>query len=127
MISPVLAKIYTTICQLNYYPLRFHSINQVVICKPSRPSYKEANTYRPIALIETIAKVQSIIVTEDLSYICEKHKLLPKNQFGGRPGTTTSEALYMLEQFTKNAWQKGNIVSALFLDIQAAFPNIQKV
>jgi len=71
--------------------------------------------------------VQSIIVTADLSYICEKHKLLPKNRFGGRPGTTTSEALHMLEQFTKNAWQKGNVVSALFLDIQAAFPNMQKV
>jgi hypothetical protein len=66
------------------------------------------------------------MVTKDLSYICEKHELLPKNQFGGRPGTTTSEALHMVEQFTKDAWRKGNVVSALFLDIQAAFLNMQK-
>ena len=66
------------------------------------------------------------MVTEDLSYICEKHELLPKNQFSGRPGTTTSEALHMVEQFTRNAWRKGNMVSTLFLDIQAAFPNMQK-
>jgi hypothetical protein len=44
-LSPILAKIYTAICQLNYHPLRFCSINQVVICKPGRPLYKEANAY----------------------------------------------------------------------------------
>ena len=126
-IAPVLARIYTAICKLSYYPTRFRCINQVVIRKPGRPSYEEANAYRPIALIETLAKVQSIMVTQDLSYICEKHELLPKNQFGGRPGMTTSEALHLVEQFTKNAWRKGEVVSALFLDIQAAFPNMQKV
>jgi len=126
MISLILATIYTSICRLNYYPHRFRCINQVVIRKPGRPSYEEANAYWPIALIETLAKVQSTMVTEDLSYICKKHELLPKNQFGGRPGMTTLEALHMVEQFTRNAWRKGNVVSALFLDIQAAFPNMQK-
>jgi hypothetical protein len=126
LILPVLARIYMAICQLNYYPLKFCSINQVIICKLGRPSYKEANAYRPIALIETIAKVQSILVMEDLSYICEKYELLPKNQFRGRPRMTTSEALHMVERFTKNTWRKGNVVLALFLDIQAAFPNMQR-
>ena len=83
MLSPFLAKIYTAICQLNYYPHKFRNINQIVIRKPGRPSYKEANAYCLIALIETIAKVQSAIITKDLSYICEKNGLLPKNQFGG--------------------------------------------
>jgi hypothetical protein len=31
-----------------------------------------------------------------------------------------------MEQFIKNAWQHGQAASALFLDIQAAFPNMQK-
>jgi len=118
--------IYNAICQLNYYPLRFHNINQVVIQKLGRPSYEEANAYRPIALIETLAKVQSTIITEDLTYICKKFNLLPANQFRGRPGRTTNEALHLTEQFIKNAWRKGDVVSALFLDIQAAFPNMQK-
>jgi len=68
----------------------------------------------------------STVVTQDLSYICKKYKLLPKNQFSGQPGTTTSEALHMVEQFMKNAWRKGDVVLALFLDIQAAFLNMQK-
>ena len=125
-LAPVLAKIYTAICELDYYPLKFRNINQVVIRKPGRPSYEEANAYRPIALIETLAKVQSTIITEDLTLICESHNLLPANQFGGRPGRTTNEALHLTEQFIKSAWRKGDVVSALFLDIQAAFPNMQK-
>jgi hypothetical protein len=31
-----------------------------------------------------------------------------------------------MEQFIKNTWQKGKAVSALFLNIQAAFPNMSK-
>src|SRR5258706_9376951 len=31
-----------------------------------------------------------------------------------------------MEQFTKNAWRRGQVVSALLLDIQAAFPNMRK-
>ena len=125
-LAPTLATIYTSICLLDYYPTKFRNINQVVIRKPGRPSYEEANAYRPIALIETLAKVQSTIVTEDLTFICEKYDLLPAGQFGGRPGRTTNEALHLVEQFIRNAWRKGDVVSALFLDIQAAFPNMQQ-
>ena len=34
---------------------------------------------------------------------------------------------YILEQYIKDAWRVGDVVSALFLDIQAAFPNMQKM
>jgi hypothetical protein len=65
------------------------------------------------------------MIMEDLSYICQKYDLLPKNQFRGRPGTTTSDALHLVEQFIKNAWRKG-VVLVLLLDIQATLPNMQK-
>ena len=84
-----------------------------------------SNAYCLIALIETIAKVQSTIVTEDLSYECERFGLLPDLQFGSRPGRSTTDAL-PVKQYIKNAWWKNKVVSALFLDIQAAFPNMQK-
>ena len=29
-------------------------------------------------------------------------------------------------QYIKNSWRKGNVITALFLNIQAAFPNMQK-
>jgi ribonuclease HI len=54
------------------------------------------------------------------------NNLLPELQFGGRPGRSTTDALHFAEQYIKNAWRRGNVVAALFLDIQAAFPNMQK-
>jgi hypothetical protein len=52
--------------------------------------------------------------------------ILPATQFGGRPGRTTTDAIHLLTQKVKDAWRKGFVVSALFLDIQAAFPNVVK-
>jgi len=126
LLAPHLAKIYSAICALKHYPSRFRSIHQIVLPKPGRASYEIPGSYRPIALIETLAKIQSTIITEDLSYECEAFGLLPNYQFGGRPGRSTTDALHYVEQFTRNAWRKGQVTSALFLDIQAAFPNMRK-
>ena len=73
-----------------------------------------------------MAKVQSTIVAEELSYECEAYNLLLNYQFGGRLGHSTTDALHYVEQFTRNAWRKGQVASALFLDIQAVFPNMRK-
>ena len=126
LLAPHLATIYSAICKFKHYPTKFRRIHQVVLPKPGRASYELPNSYRPIALIETMAKVQSTIVAEDLSYECEAFGLLPNFQFGGRPGRSTTDALHYVEQFTKNAWRKGQVTAALFLDIQAAFPNMRK-
>jgi hypothetical protein len=79
-----------------------------------------------MALIEIIAKVQSSIITEDLSHECEVHNLLLNHQFGGRPGRSATDALHYIEQYIERAWWKGLVVSSLLLDIQAAFPNMRK-
>ena len=126
ILAPHLSSIYSAICRLKHMPAKLRNIHQVVLPKPGRASYEIPSSYRPIALIETIAKVLSTIITEDLSYECETNNLLPDFQFGGRPGRSTTDALHYVEQYIKNSWRKGNIVSALFLDVQAAFPNMRK-
>ena len=126
ILAPHLATLYTAICRTRHYPTKFGNINQVVLPKPSQASYELPNSYRLIALIETMVKVQTTIIAEDLSYECEKYNLLPDYQFRGRPGCATTDALHYVEQFTRNAWRKGQVVAALFLDIQAAFPNMHK-
>jgi hypothetical protein len=83
LIAPHLSAIYTAICTLNHYPERFGNVYQIVLPKPGHASYELPNSYHPIALIETMAKVQSTIITEDLAYECEAFHLLPHYQFGG--------------------------------------------
>jgi hypothetical protein len=79
--------------------------------------------YCPIALLNTIAKLLTSIIVEDIMYLVELHQLLPSTHFGGCPGHMTTNSLHLLTDTTKAAWQKEQVVSVLFLDIKGAFPN----
>ncbi|CAG7850839.1 SubName: Full=Uncharacterized protein {ECO:0000313/EMBL:CCA73447.1} [Serendipita indica DSM 11827] len=125
-IKTVLTNIYNAAMRLRHIPKQWKVSTTVVLRKPGKPAYNVAKAYRPIALLNTLGKLLSALMAEDISYLCEQHQLLPKSQFGGRPGRTTTDALHLPTCEIKNAWRKGKVVSALFLDIQAAFPNVVK-
>ncbi|KIK13673.1 hypothetical protein PISMIDRAFT_17820 [Pisolithus microcarpus 441] len=95
----------------------------VVLRKPGKPDYSTPKAYRPIALLNTTAKILSAIVADRISYISEAHNLLPCTHFGGRPGQSTEDSLLLMEATIKHAWRQHKVVSALFLDIEGAFPN----
>jgi hypothetical protein len=95
----------------------------VVLRKPGKPQYDVPKAYRPIALLNTLGKLLTAIITEQLMYYTEKHTLLPPLHFGGRLGRMTADALHMLTYKIKDAWHKKQVVSVLFLDI-GAFPNV---
>ena len=60
---------------------------------------------------------------EKLAYHIEKVNLLPKYQFGGRPGHLTTDLLHVLTLFIKDAWRRGKEVVAVFIDVKGAFLN----
>jgi len=95
----------------------------VVLRKPGKSSYSTPKAFRPIALLNTMWKVITVIVANHITYYMEKHQLLPANHFGGRPRCTTSDAIHVLTNEIKAAWRKQEVVSVLFLDIEGAFLN----
>jgi hypothetical protein len=95
----------------------------VVLHKPGKPRYNVPKAYRPIALLNTLAKVLTSIIAEQLTFYSEKHQLLLPQHYGGRPARTTTDALHALIYKIKDAWRKKKVVSVLFLDIEGAFPN----
>ena len=118
--------IYRAVFELNVYHNRWLTSTTLVLRKPGKPAYDVPNAYRPIGLLDTLGKLLSTLVAADLTYLAEKHELLPSNQFGGRPGRNTTDAIHMLTHTVKNAWRSGKVAAALFLDIQGAFPNTCK-
>jgi len=52
------------------------------------------------------------------------HKLLPENYFGSHPGRTTTDSIHYVTKYIKDAWRKGEVISALFLAIKCAFPSM---
>jgi hypothetical protein len=84
-----------------------------------------AKSYRPVVLLKTIAKPLSITVAENISYILEKHRLLPNNHFSAQPGRSTTDALHLLTKYVHDAWRTGKVATALFLDVKGAFPSVR--
>ena len=118
--------IFRAIFELNVYPDEWRESITVVLRKPGKPSYADPKAYRPIALLNTLGKLFSSIIADDLSHFCETRGVLPNNQFGGRPARTTTDSMILMTHRIKEKWRQKKVVSVLFLDVQGAFPNVVK-
>ena len=99
------------------------SFTTIVLRKPGKPRYDIPKAYRPIALLNTMWKVLTAVIAEQLTHTAELHHLLPANHFGGRPGRTTMDTMHLLLTTIKSSWRAGKVTAVLFLDIEGAFPN----
>src|SRR5882672_9862490 len=115
MITDRLYHIYVAMLEndLQYRPWK--TFVTVVLRKPGKPRYDMPKAYRPIALLNTMWKALMVILAEHISFLAEKHQLLPPHHFGGRPGRTTTDAMHLLTLRAKAAWCKGKVALALFL------------
>ena len=123
VLSPHLLHLFQTTISLNIFYKPWQQFTMVVLCKSGKPDYTVPKAYCPIALLNTTYKLLSAIIAEHLSFIIEKHNLLPDTHFGGRPGRSTTDSLHLLEATIKNAWRSHKVVSVLFPNIEGAFPN----
>jgi len=125
LLVPYMAPIFRATFSLEIYPDEWKKSTTVVLRKPSRPDYSLPKAYRPITLLDTMAKILSSCVADELTYIAEQHNLLAPTHFGGRPGRTTTDSIHLLTKFITDAWaSKEGFVSLLFLDVKAAFPSV---
>jgi hypothetical protein len=125
LLVPFLGPIFRATFTLKIYPEQWKKSSTIVLRKPGRPDYSLPKAYRPITLLDTMAKLLSSCVANDLTYIAEQHQLLPPTHFGGRPGRSTTDSLHLLTKFITDAWaSKDQFVSVLFLDVKAAFPSV---
>ena len=115
--------IFTAIMEKGWYYEPWKCSTTVVLRKPGKPRYDVPKAYRPIALLNTMGKVLTSIIAEQLTFYTEKFALLPPLHFGGRPARTTNNAIQYLVYKIKDAWRKKQVTSVLFLDIEGAFPN----
>ncbi|OJT13951.1 hypothetical protein TRAPUB_9490 [Trametes pubescens] len=121
---PHLGPLFRATFSLNYYPDQWKVFKTVVLRKPGKPDYCIPKAHRPIALMDSLSKILSACVAEELSYQAEHLHMLPATQFGGRPGRCTTDNLHLLVDDTKKAWRAGEVVAACFLDIKSAFPSV---
>jgi hypothetical protein len=93
-----------------------------------KPIYKregaenEPKNYRPISLLSILNKIVESVIYKRIFKFIEPQ--LNKNQFGFRHKSGTENALIELINDIKQTLDKGNILSAIFLDLSKAFDTI---
>lgn len=95
-----------------------------MLAKPGKGDYTQPGSYRPIALINTIAKVFEKTLAAYMSQITEAHGVLHAGHYGARPGRSSQEALIHLISWIKAQWRASRIVGAIFADVKSAFPSV---
>jgi hypothetical protein len=85
LIAPTLVNIYRASLTLGHQYSGWKLFTTVVLCKPGKPSYEVPKAYRPIALLCTLAKLLTVIITEEISHQIETHNDIPRLHYGGRP------------------------------------------
>ena len=90
LISPYLLQIFRAVLRLQVYSAQWKDI---ITCILRKPRYDVPKAYCPIMLVNTISKLLSSIVAEDISHLVETHQLLPSTHFRGRPGQSTMDSI----------------------------------
>ncbi|KAJ5340336.1 hypothetical protein N7541_009460 [Penicillium brevicompactum] len=121
-----ITRIFNASLCLGYHPKRWRNAKIVVLRKPGKPDYSVPGAYRPIPLPNTLGKLLEAVIARRLSYLAEKHGLLPDTQFGGRPGRTTKQALLVLANAIDRAWYKHKVVTLVSFDLKGAFNGVQQ-
>ena len=123
LIAEYLLEIYWATFTLNTYSNHWQVWDIIVLRKPGKPRYDIPKVHQPIALMNTLRKLLSALVMEDLTYMCDHYGLLPDHHFGSRPGRCTTDTMHLLAHMVKAVWRQHNVATILFLDIEGAFPN----
>src|SRR6266481_5586537 len=123
LIAEYLLRIFKATFTLGTYSNRWREWDTIVLRKPGKPCYDVPKAHRPIALMNTIGKLLSTVVAEDLVHMCEKHSLLPDNHFGGHPGCCMTDAMHLMVHRIKGAWWCNKVAAVIFLDVEGMFPN----
>ena len=82
------------------------------------------NNYRPISLINNLAKIAEKAIKDRLLNFINKHNIISKRQFGFKEGVGTEEAIFLLTSKIYEALDQNKKAIAIFLDLQKAFDTV---
>lgn len=95
----------------------------IPILKPNSSS-SNASSYRPIALSSVLTKIAEHLIKNRLEWYLESNSLLSDSQYGFRKGKSTMDSIGIFTTDIRLAFTVNKSVLAAFLDISAAYDNV---
>ena len=122
VLSPYLAMVYNAFLFLKIQPDMFKEAVILAVLKPSKDPAFPAS-YRPITLLNVLAKIYERIVTTRITQLVKQYGLLPTTQFGS-PGSSTVHALEYIINFIHTSWMNNRVVTLFSLDLSGAYDHV---
>lgn len=113
-----LAEIFSMIIIDGSYPSSWQEFDTVLIPKQGKLSL------RPISLASCLLKIFEKSVKKRLDRFIELDCILPNSQFGFRRGRSCDHCIIILNTDIYKSFIKGQVLGAVFLDIEGAYDNV---
>jgi hypothetical protein len=121
---PIVTRIFDTYTRNGYNPKCFQASITVTLRKGGPQDFRLPKSYRPVALINTLAKLLESIIATRISDAVEQHALLPVTYLGGRKGISTDHIIQLILDRVHQAWGRGRQASMVLLDLAGAYDNV---
>ena len=115
--------IINSILKFHYFPQCWKIAKIITLPKPGKDP-KFPQNYRPISLLNTLAKVTESVILKRLNQITTQKGLIQNEQFGFRSKHSTTHQLVRLVEYITDKFNKNQGTGAVFLDIEKAFDRV---
>jgi hypothetical protein len=110
--------IFNVCFNLQYFPDCWKTAKFAIIGKPNKPDYDSLNSFRPISLVNNLAKILEKIILSRLQWNSSQLKWISPNQHGFSPGKSTESSGHALISFIEKSRLDKQTTAVAFLDIK---------
>ena len=119
----LLARAFTIPLKLGFIPYVWKVVDLCMLIKPDRPP-SQTTSYRLISLLSAIMKLFERVIEKHLRKHLEDNGFFSKYHSSFRKFKSTNDHLFRLSQTIMESFNRGEHVTAAFLDIEKAFDNV---
>ena len=123
VLSPTITYFFNLSLAKETFPALWKRANVIPIYK-AKGSKADPGNYRPISILPVLGRVLEKAVAAQLYEYCDKHEVIPKQQFGFRKNSNCEMALLTAMDFWLKAVDDGKYAGALLLDLSKAFDHV---
>jgi hypothetical protein len=107
--------------RLQFFPQAWKTSKVLIVGKPNKPSYDALGSFRPISLVNNLAKVLEKIILNRLQWHSSSANWLSPNQHGFSSGRSTESAGHAPVTFCEEGMRSKHTTASAILDIKSAF------
>jgi hypothetical protein len=119
-----LTDMFNKVFDAGYFPVLWSKGYIVPLFKKNDPN--DTNNYRGITLSSNLGKLFTSILTHRVEQWYEDNEILTDAQFGFRKGSSTVDAIFVLQTLIEDTLTKNMRLPCAFVDFKKAFDSVYR-